>query len=54
MAHLPIYKSAFPIAFNAKPIVQEQANHALNHTRLDYVLYMMGISDSDVQALVAD
>ena len=40
------------IAFNAKPVVQEQANHALNHTRLDTVLYMMGISDSDVEALV--
>ena len=39
------------IAFNAKPVVQEQANHALNHTRLDSVLYMMGISDSDVEAL---
>merc|ERR1719240_2252110 len=42
------------IAFNAKPVVQEQARHALNHTRLDYVLYMMGISDSDVQALVGE
>ena len=40
------------IAFNAKPVVQEQANHALNHTRLDTVHYMMGISDSDVEALV--
>ena len=40
------------IAFNAKPLVQQQANHAINSAnRLDTVLYMMGISDSDVSAL---
>jgi phosphoserine phosphatase len=39
------------IAFNAKPIVQQQAHHAVNAARLDTVLYMMGISDSDVEAL---
>ena len=41
------------VAFNAKPVVQEQARHALNHSRLDTVLYTMGISDSDVQAMSA-
>ena len=39
------------IAFNAKPVVQQEANHALNHARLDTVLYMMGVSDSDVAGL---
>ena len=39
------------IAFNAKPKVQEEARYAVNHTRLDTVLYMMGISDSEVDAL---
>merc|ERR1719240_576138 len=39
------------IAFNAKPVVQEQARHSLNDARLDSVLYMMGISDTEVKAL---
>ncbi len=41
------------IAFNAKPVVQQQAWQAINQSRLDTVLYMMGISDSDVEALEA-
>ena len=47
-----LLQAGLGIAFNAKPIVQQQANHAVNHTRLDTVLYMMGISDSDVEALL--
>lgn len=42
------------IAFNAKPLVQQQAQHAVNHTRLDTVLYMMGISDTDVEMLESE
>ena len=41
------------IAFNAKPVVQQQARQAINHTRLDTVLYMMGISDADVENLLS-
>ncbi|WP_298330146.1 phosphoserine phosphatase SerB [Haloactinopolyspora sp.] len=38
------------IAFNAKPIVQDAADTAVNVPYLDAVLYLLGISRSDIEA----
>lgn len=42
------------IAFKAKPIVQEQAAFAINKGGLDYLLYLMGVSDSQYSRLVCE
>lgn len=39
------------IAFNAKPVVREQAHAALNQPYLDAILFVLGISRSDVESL---
>lgn len=36
------------VAFNAKPIVQEQAPAALTGPRLDALLYLLGLSDAEI------
>ncbi|NED93988.1 phosphoserine phosphatase SerB [Phytoactinopolyspora alkaliphila] len=38
------------VAFNAKPVVQDAADTAVNVPYLDAVLYLLGISRSDVEA----
>ncbi|MGH3446156.1 MAG: phosphoserine phosphatase SerB [Nocardioidaceae bacterium] len=38
------------IAFNAKPMVQEQAHTALNVPYLDAIMYLLGISREDIEA----
>ncbi len=42
------------IAFNAKPLVQQHADTAVNVPYLDTVLYLLGISREDVEDADAD
>jgi len=44
-------RAGLGIAFNAKRVVQEQADTALNHHNLSAVLYLLGIRDSDANAV---
>jgi len=37
------------VAFHAKPIVREKAKHAISSVGLDGLLYLLGISDRDVE-----
>lgn len=39
------------IAFNAKPVVREQAHAALNQPYLDAILFVLGISRAEVESL---
>ena len=39
------------IAFHAKPLVREQAGHALSYLGLDSLLYLIGIRDRDLTGL---
>jgi len=36
------------IAFHAKPLVRESANHAVSHLGLDSILYLLGVRDRDL------
>jgi phosphoserine phosphatase len=36
------------IAFHAKPLVRQSANHAVSHLGLDSVLYLLGLRDRDL------
>jgi phosphoserine phosphatase len=40
------------VAFNAKPVVQNSANHRVNQKSLASVLYLLGLSDADVEELL--
>lgn len=42
------------IAFNAKPKVRAAAEHSLNQSRLDTILFLLGITQNDVAALNED
>lgn len=42
------------VAFNAKPIVRQQADTALNTDRLDPVLYYLGLTDTEIAELLAE
>lgn len=44
-------RAGMGIAFNAKRVVQEQAEYALNQHNLDAVLYLLGIREADVAGL---
>lgn len=44
-------RAGLGIAFNAKPAVRRQAPHAVNFPRLDAVLYLLGMSDEEIEAL---
>jgi phosphoserine phosphatase len=37
------------IAFHAKPLVRESANHAVSHLGLDSLLYLIGVRDRDLE-----
>ena len=39
------------IAFHAKPLVRENAGHAISTLGLDSLLYLMGIRDRDQKSL---
>ena len=55
MAHandLPMLQAAgMGVAFKAKPFVRVSAQYAISHSGLDGILYLMGYSDRDLQAL---
>ncbi len=42
------------IAFNAKPVVREQADTAVNVPYLDAVLFLLGITREEVERADAD
>ncbi|MBC8286624.1 MAG: phosphoserine phosphatase SerB [Nitrospinae bacterium] len=44
-------RAGLGIAFNAKPIVQRQAQASINHSDLRLILYFLGISGGDLQEL---
>lgn len=39
------------IAFHAKPIVQEQARHAITSMGLDAILYLLGLRERDIESI---
>jgi phosphoserine phosphatase len=39
------------IAFNAKPVVQEAAHTSVNVPYMDAILYLLGISREEIEAL---
>jgi phosphoserine phosphatase len=41
------------VAFHAKPMVRESANHAISNFGLDSVLYLIGFSDRDIEQAMA-
>ena len=43
-------RAGLGIAFNAKPVVRQQAHAAVNVPYLDAVLYLMGIRREDIEA----
>jgi phosphoserine phosphatase len=46
---LPMLKIAgMGIAFHAKPVVRETAQHSLSHLGLDSLLYLIGVRDRDL------
>jgi phosphoserine phosphatase len=52
---LPMLQTAgMGVAFKAKPLVIESAKYAISHSGLDGILYLMGYSDRDLQALGSD
>lgn len=44
-------RAGLGIAFNAKQIVREQARYAVNQRNLDAILYLLGITDVEAQAV---
>ena len=49
---LPMLQAAgMGVAFKAKPLVRVSAKYAISHSGLDGILYLMGYSDRDLQAL---
>jgi phosphoserine phosphatase len=42
------------IAYHAKPLVKEQARHAITTVGLDGILYLLGMRDRDLHALAVD
>lgn len=44
-------RAGLGIAFNAKPQVRDAAEHALNQRRLDTILFLLGITQEDIEAL---
>jgi len=49
---LPMLRVAgLGVAFHAKPLVRDKADHAISNLGLDCVLYLMGFSDTEVEAL---
>ena len=41
------------VAFHAKPVVRESAEHAISNFGLDTVLYLIGFSDRDIDQALA-
>ncbi len=52
---LPMLSAAgLGIAYHAKPLVRETASHAISNFGLDSVLYLLGFSDRDIEAVLDD
>jgi phosphoserine phosphatase len=52
---LPMLSSAgLGVAFHAKPLVRETAQHAISNFGLDAILYLIGFSDRDIDQALAD
>jgi len=52
---LPMLSSAgLGVAYHAKPVVKESANHSISNFGLDSVLYLMGFSDRDIEEALSD
>lgn len=49
---LMIHQAGMGVAFNAKPVVQSSAKCRINQTSLTNVLYLLGLSDLDIDALL--
>ncbi|MDH4120975.1 MAG: phosphoserine phosphatase SerB [Deltaproteobacteria bacterium] len=47
-------RAGLGIAFNAKPMVRDAAEHSISQSRLDDILFLLGISQADISALPAD
>ncbi|MBI4082346.1 MAG: phosphoserine phosphatase SerB [Candidatus Lambdaproteobacteria bacterium] len=47
-------KAGLGIAFNARPMVREAADHSLNQRNLDSILFLLGISQSDLAELARE
>ncbi len=50
---LMLARAGLGIAFNAKRVVRERADHAINRPRLDSILYLLGISEAEKAELLA-
>ncbi|MEM1229263.1 MAG: phosphoserine phosphatase SerB [Pseudomonadota bacterium] len=51
---LPMLSAAgLGIAYHAKPLVKESAEHAISTMALDSLLYLMGFTDSDIEQALA-
>ena len=42
-------KAGLGVAYRAKPVVKEQAKHAISQFGLDAILYLIGFSDADIE-----
>lgn len=49
-----IARAGLGIAFNAKPVVRQAADTAVNTPYLDSILYLLGISRDEVEAADAE
>ena len=49
-----LLQAGLGIAFNARSAVQDAAEHSLSQTRLDAILFLLGITQEDITALQAE
>ena len=49
-----LVRAGLGVAFNAKPLVREAADTALNVPYLDAILYLLGITRDEIDAADAD
>ena len=49
-----LQRAGLGVAFNAKPAVRQAAEHSLNQNRMDTILFLLGITEDDVDALRAE
>lgn len=47
-------RAGYGIAYRAKPVVRRSAGHALSHSGLDGLLYLLGLTDRDIERLGAE
>jgi len=44
-------RAGMGIAFRAKPLVQQSADHSLSYLGLDSLLYLIGVRDRDLEGM---